>query len=207
MRMYGDIEIDVSELEGLLDQMQNALAPEEFERLMYRTLKEVATRVKADVPREVQEKYLVTTGWIKGGLGAPKLYGSGGEMTAIIPMKGRRGLLGKIFKSSQRFAGKAARGKKRQRTGRVTANILTSGPSELPEKMPESYGPGKNKPFMRKGMVWTRRTKAPYPLAAVVDVTMPQTVTVQAREGVEEDIRRHAEERLVHNFTFMFGGR
>jgi hypothetical protein len=194
--------IDTSAVDGTIDMMRDALSHEQFEALMYRTLKEVGNRAKVPVARAVQEEYAVKQAWVKGAMGNPRM-SIGDGVQCVIPINGARGSIGttdQVFKGSGGHRG--AVGQKLK----LRARILKGQSSTLPEKMSHQGG---QPPFMnaRYGVAMTRKTKARYPLAKVVGLGVPQMPLNQAKPQVQDEIIRLLESRAIHNFSHMFGGR
>lgn len=189
--------IDTSAVDGTINMMRDALSHEQFEALMYRTLKEVGNRAKVPVARAVQEEYAVKQAWVKGAMGSPRM-SIGDGVQCIIPINGARGSIGGTFKASGGHRG--AVGQKLK----LRARIVKGQSSTLPEKMSHQGG---QPPFMSGGIAFTRKTKARFPIARVVGLGVPQMPINRAKPQVQDEIIKLLEKRAIHNFSHMFGGK
>ena len=190
------IYIDVSDLDETVDKLRSALAPEAFERMMYRTLKEVGNRAKVPIARAVQDDYEVKQAWVKGAMGKPKMSVSDG-VQCVIPVDGHRGSIGGTYKAS------GGRVLKSTGKAKIRARIVKSQRSTLPEKMDHQGG---QPPFMANGVAFTRKTKERFPIARVVGLSVPQMPINRSEPEVRKEIVELLEKRLEHNFYHMFGG-
>lgn len=197
--------IDTSELDETINTMKHVLEPEQFDRFIYRTLKETGDKAKSIVPKEVQAKYEVTQTWVRESMGKPKL-SAGDGVQCVIPIDGHRGSIGGTFKAKGGKRRKIGRGKdKGKRKGKampLVANIVKGQSSELPEEMKHQGG---QPPFMNGKVAFTRKTKARYPIVSVVGLGVPQMPLNKAKPKIQEEIVKYMEGRLEHNFQFLFG--
>lgn len=197
-----DLRIDTSEVVTLAEELSKSLTGEQFDRLMYRTLKETGAKVKTETKRAVVQDYAVTQGWVASRLKKPQLSGGGGHWTCIIPMSGKRGVIGETFSASGgRSGARRLKSGKRQHL-KMRAHILRGQRSELPAKMEHQGG---NPPFMAGGVGFTRTTKHRFPIARVVGLALPQMPINKSKPKVEAAILKTMRERLEHNFQYMFG--
>lgn len=188
--------IDTSELDGTINTMRAAMTPEAFEKLMYRTLKEVGNRAKTPIARAVQEQYEVTQQWVKSAMGSPRL-SVGGGVQCVIPINGHRGSIGGRFHASG--------GRRRKGSGTklpIRAHIVKGQTSIMPDTMAHQGG---NPPFMVNGVAFTRKTEARGPIVRVVGLGVPQMPINRSKPKVEKEILNLAEKRLEHNFYMLFG--
>jgi len=192
-----NLEIDTTDAQRILDQVADALSPEQIDRLMFRTLKEVGNKTRTETGKAVAAEYAVTKGWAMARMSPPKLGGGGGGWSCVIPMKDKRGWLGDDFKLMGWHKGS------KRKIGRVRAKIYRGGASTLPDKM-RNYGG--NPPFISKGKVYTRRTNKARPLAGIVDIAMPQMPLNKSKPLVEQAIQEAMVKRLTHNLEHLFGG-
>lgn len=187
--------IDTSEVQGTVDMMRGKLSPENFQALMYRTLKEVGNRAKTPIKRAVASEYEVTQGWVSSAMGSPRM-SVGDGVQCIIPVDGTRGTIGREFSAS------GGRKGKRGYALKMRAHIVKGQTSILPEKMSHQGG---NPPFMVNSIGMTRKTKARYPLARVVGLAVPQMPINRAKPEVQQAIIELLEKRMIHNLEHMFG--
>lgn len=125
-----NLVIDASDAQRIIDQVAEALSPEQIDRLMFRTLKEVGNKTRTETGRAVSAEYAVTKGWAMARMGAPKMGGGGGSWSCVIPMRDRRGSIGGTFKLMGWHKGS------KRKIGRVRAKIrkhgltsITTGPA------------------------------------------------------------------------------
>lgn len=197
-----EIHVDMSELDGLLNDMKKRITPENFDRLMRRTLNEVGKGMKAPIRKEVQKQYAVKGDFVNRGIKSPRISGSGGGISCIIPLQGPKGNIGSTFTAA---GGKPGWVKKRYK---VRAHIVKSGRSVLP---PEMSHQGGQPPFRNtaapslNGLVFTRSGKDRLPIERVSALALPQMPLNRAKPEIEKEILERAEKRVIHNFGHMFG--
>lgn len=180
--------VDMSDVKETLEFMRSVLTQDQFERLMFRTFKEVGRKSRKLISDEVRKKYEAPAGWVKSHIQNFRLsFGGGFPVTCIIPISSPKGVIGKVFKLS---------GRKRK----VSAKIVKGGTSTLPKEMKNQGG---NPPFVAKGMAFTRRTKKRFPIVRVVALADPQMPMNRSRPGVTNALLDFTAARLEHNFTFM----
>lgn len=186
------LNVDMSDVSRLIDFLRGIMTPEKFERLIYRTFGEVGKRSKTIISRAVRQEYAAQDGWIRSQIGQYQLT-MGGEypVTCKIPLKGAKGVLGRIFQASGRGGG-------------ITAKIVRGSASRLPRVMSNQGG---NPPFMGRGAlggaVFTRRTKSRFPIVRVVGLAVPQMPLNRSAEQTQEQIINLCAQRLEHNFLYM----
>lgn len=197
-----NLRVDTSEVVNLANTLSESLTGEQMDRMMYRTLKEAARKVKTETARAVVQDYAVTQAFVRSGLKEPKMGGSGGHWSCIIPMDSKRGIIGDTFSASGGRLGKRVLKSGKRQHLKLRAHILRAQRSELPDKMEHQGG---NPPFMAGGIAFTRTTKKAYPIARVVGLGVPQMPINESRQKVEHAIVKYMTERLIHNFEHMFG--
>lgn len=183
------LEVDLSNVMSTMAEMEKLLSTSNFNKLLYRTFKEAAQKSKTLIAREVVKEYAVTQGWVKSAIGKYQLSSGGGGVNCIIPLKGNQGSIGGTFKASW------------SRGGPMTATILRGGGSTLPSVMSHQGG---NPPFMAMGVGFTRRTRKRLPIVHISGLAAPQMPMNRAAEAVEEALLDYVEERLNHNFEYLF---
>ena len=192
-----NLNIDTTQVQKIVNQVAQSLSPEQLDRLMYRTLKEVGNKTRTETGKAVAAEYAVTKGWAMGRMDAPKLGGGAGGWSCVIPMKDRRGNVGKTYRLMGWHKGS------KSKLGSVRAKIYRGAASTLPSKM-RTYGG--NPPFVAHGMAFTRKTKSAYPITTIVDIAMPQMPLNKSKPMVEAAIMDTMVKRLTHNLEHMFGG-
>lgn len=190
--------IDASDLQKKIEICRDALSPKGFERLMTRTFNEVGRRMRTPIAQETVKKYEVTQAWVKSQMGSPRIT-LGASPMVMVPLKGHKGSIGGRFKARVRKAGKV-RGKSVK--GKIVANIVKGDQSVLPDTLPNQGG---NPPFMASGVTFTRRGPARLPIVRVKGLAVPQMPLNRAASETQDRILQIAEERLEHNFQYMFG--
>lgn len=201
-RIGFDLRIDTTEVQELARRLGESLTGEQLDRLMYRTLKESARKVKTETKRVVVQDYAVTQGWVASGIKEPRMGGGGGQWSCIIPLDSKRGVIGGTFHASGgRFGKRILKSGKRQHL-KLRAQILRGQRSTLPDKMDHQGG---NPPFMAGGVAFTRTTNKRLPIARVVGLGVPQMPINKSKPKVEAAMLKYMTERLEHNFQYMFG--
>lgn len=193
------LEIDASEFFDLTESMRAKLTPENFDRLMRRTLNEVGKRSKKPIREAVMSEYAVKAGFINQGIKSARITGGGGSINCIIPLIGPKGNVGSTFKASGGHAGW------NPPKYRVTAQIVKSGASTLPSSM-SSYGG--QPPFINtasSGLAFTRAGNSRLPIEKVSALALPQMPLNRSRAETEDKLLALAEKRVIHNFSNMFG--
>lgn len=187
-------ELDISQALAAIEKLKNDLSPEMFNRVMRRTLNEVARRSHTIIDREVRKKYEVKSSWVLSKIGHHKIFDSASGVTCIIPIKGDRGSIGGTFKTLSWKRGTKAR-----------AKIVKSNTSEIPAIMPRKT-PYTGKPSFQVGsLVFTRKTDARLPIVNVKGLGVPQMPEQRARPEVEAKVSELFEKRFIHNYEQIFG--
>lgn len=191
------IYVDLSDVRERMSEMEAAMKPEQFKKLLRRTFTDAAKKVKTIVGKDVPQQYAVTAQWAKKDVGGWRAT-SGDMPGAVIPIKGQRGSIGGRFKVS------GARGRpKKGKRYKISAKILKAQKSTLPATMEHQGG---NPPFYvkSKGVVFTRKyANKARPIVRVVGLGVPQMPLNQSEEQVQEDIRKVVIKRLEHNFMVI----
>ncbi|MBR6710352.1 MAG: hypothetical protein IKI81_02360 [Selenomonadaceae bacterium] len=183
------LQVDLSSVMSTMALMEKILSKSNFNKLMYRTFKEVAQKSKTLIAREVVKEYAVTQGWVKSAVQKYHLSTGGGGVKCVIPLRGNQGSIGGTFHASW------------SRGGPMTAKILKGASSTLPSVMSHQGG---NPPFMAMGVGFTRRTRKRLPIVHISGLAAPQMPMNRAAEAVEEALLDYVEERLDHNFEYLF---
>ena len=189
--------IDASDLQQKVELCRSVLSKKGFEKLMYRTFNEVGRRAKTPIAKETVEKYQVTQAWVRSQIGSPKI-SIGGNVTLAIPLKGHKGSIGGRFHAATRKRGKVG---KKSVSGKIVAHIVKGESSVMPDVMKNQGG---NPPFMANGVAFTRRGPDRLPIVSVKGLAVPQMPLNRAASPTQDRILELAEERLEHNFQYMF---
>lgn len=191
--------IDASELTELLDNMASQLTPDNFDRLMRRSLNEVGKRSKKPIREAVQMEYEAPFGWVNKGIKNAIVSGGGGTVLCTIPLMGEKGNIGSTFGASGGASGW------HPPKYRVTARIVKGAASALPPELSHQGGqpPFRNLAF--SGITFTRAGEDRLPIVRVSGLALPQMPLNRAREETEDRILELTEKRVIHNFSHMFG--
>lgn len=191
--------IDTSELNELVDFMHDQLSEQGFDRLMRRTLNEVGKRSKKPIKDAALTEYQAPSRWITGAIKSARVVGGGSQLAAIIPLQNARGASATVFKAGgRRSKGYIPKG----RRYKVWMTDVKGRRSVMPYHMNDYGG---QPPFINGGKaIMTRAGKARGPLLHVVGVAMPQMPLNLAKKETEDRILKLCEERLIHNFDYMF---
>lgn len=191
------LEVDTSQLDSLLADMRSKVTPQNFDRLMYRTLNEVGKHSKTPIKKAVMKDYCVSASFVSSGIKSAKISGSGGSIVCKIPLIGAKGNVGSTFSATGGHRGWNPPKYK------ITAKIVKSGKSTLPSSM-ASYG---GQPPFRNGtagLVFTRAGKDRLPIEKVSALALPQMPLNRSRAEVETNLLDYAEKRAIHHFSRLF---
>ena len=200
------IDVDSREVQELLERLKSAMTPAQFNRAMYGVMDRTAKHVKVIVGKDVPKKYRVKATDARNVVRAPKITTSGTGVGAVIPLEGKRLILGRGYKAFGGAQGwpvsraKRGRSKKRKGTKKITAHIVKSGTSVLPKNLPPNYGG--NPPFINigakkiGGLVMTRETEKQRPIRVVAGVSIPQMPMNLAEPEVQKDIADYLQVRI-----------
>jgi len=195
------LTVDTSDAQKRINDLRGILTREQFEKLMYRTFREVANRSKTPIARATVQDYAVKQKWVRDHINGYSLqFGSTYPVTCTIPLSSHKGVIG-----SRKDTTFALRGAKTKKNSRVYAAIVKGHISQLPRVMKNQGG---NAPFVGgggriNGLVVTRRTKERYPVVRVVGLGVPQMPLNRSEEKVQNAIRDLLEKRLEHNFDHL----
>lgn len=195
------VTVELGDLRSTILKMRRQLTPEQFNRLMHDTLYDAGRRAKTIVKRAASKDYAVGPNWIGGHIGRPKMSGGGSETTATVPVNGVRGILGPRYKLAGRIRPTKAKGKRYK----ISARILRGKVSTLPSVLPHQGG---NAPFVATGnggvrMVFTRHDRK---MVRVPGVAVPQMITNQSEDEIQDELLDYIEKRLDHHFERMLRG-
>lgn len=182
------LTLDMSDLRTKSQAMQAAMRPEQFRKLIYRTMSEVGKRGKTIIAKEVVKQYAVSQKFAREGVKNAVIKWAGKDIDCWIPLSGRKGTIGGTFK---KFGG----GK------HISARIVKGKVSHLPTVFKDRGG---NPPFVGKGgIVYTRRTKKGLPIVRISGLGLPQMPLNLASEDVQDAFLDLAGKRLEHNFEYL----
>ena len=189
-----DLYIDAGPALAMLDEAQKLLSPEKAKTLLHDTLVDTSRKAKTIVSDCVVQDYTVPKGWAADQVGFPQVsYGTG--LSVWIPIRGARGGIGQIYPIADAGGGKRKR--------RIRANIVQGKTSVLPKTMDHQGG---NPPFVGKGMVFTRKTKARYPIVRVVGLGVPQMPLNRSQKKIEDALEAEIAKSASRHFGRLFGG-
>lgn len=192
------LEIDASEFFDLTESMRAKLTPENFDRLMYRTLNEVGKHSRPAIKKAVMSEYAVKGAFVTSAIKSAQITGGGGSISCKIPLIGPKGNVGSTFAATGGHAGW------NPPKYRVTAQIVKSGKSILPSSM-SSYGG--QPPFINTAfsdLAFTRLGKDRDPIVKVSALALPQMPLNRSKKEVEADLMTYAEKRAIHHFSRIF---
>lgn len=182
------LELDFSDVYERMIELGKAMSKTQFERLVYRTVRETGKRGgRSIIPKEVTKDYAITQAWAKKQIQSPKIQWGGSEIECRIPMKGHKGTIGGTYRIT------AARGK------RVGAKILKKGNSRLPSVFPNQGGNpgfiGPNGVLFTRKYAWQRK-----PIVRVVGMALPQMPLNRSEDKTRDAFLALMSKRLDSNF-------
>ena len=202
MRIY--LDVDVSHLARTIAALKEVHTQKEFELLMYRAFKRTGQRVRTVLKKDIPKEYRAKPTWIGQNVGNPRtqIGGTNGSLVSCtIPLSGVRGTMGKGAKFHA--AGPRGRRSKGKKAYKITAKIVKASNTTLPEKMPnKTYGG--QPPFLtasgkiKKGLVFTRKTKNRLPIIRVAAIGVPQMPMNRSENYVQGEIADTLFKRMIH---------
>lgn len=201
------LHVDITELQGKIEQMRAIHTQREFELLMMRAFRRTGGAVRRIMKEQLPKEYEAKPRWITSNVGNPRTqFGGFGGMAVScnIPIDGARGVLGRRFSASGP-RGRRAKGKRYK----ISAKIVKSGVSVLPSVM-KNYGDGEQPPFIAKGggvggMVFVRKGKKRLPIARVVGLGVPQMPMNRSEDDVQDEIMEVLKGRIEQEHRFLVG--
>ena len=200
------IYIDITDLQSKINFLHDSMSQKRFESAMYGVLRETARHMKAILKQDIPLEYVFSKGDIGKAVRSPEMGfdASGGMTSCAVPIVGARYTVG---------------GNHVPATGGwpgwnppkydVSFNIVTSGPSVLPERL-SSYGgqpawkntAARKKKGMNKA-VFTRSGKPRLPIQPVKTIAIPQAITNRSEEDISRDTLEYMGNRLDHRITAL----
>ena len=206
----GIVYVDISDLMGTINMMKNAMSEGSFNEMMRRTFMDAGRKVKTIMRQEVPKEYEVTAGWVGGQVGWPKAGGEAGQISVVVPIKGKRGSIGGRFhatggsftrKGYTRSDGRVVKAAKINKA--IKAKMVKGRASAMPATMDHQGG---QPPFMVGGVAFTRKyAKRSHPIVHVVGISVPQMPINRSEEDVQREIHKVVEQRLEHHFWQLLG--
>lgn len=204
------LDVDITQLQTTIDLLRAAHTKGEFELLMKRAFWRTGSKVRTIMKTDIPKQYYAKPTWIGKNVGKPQM-GFGGfagtTVSCSIPIDGVRGVMGSQFKAS----GPRGRRSKTMKAYKITAKVVRNQTTTLPAQMPvKPYGG--NPPFIipsgatiKKGLVFTRKTKNRLPIVRVVGIGVPQMPMNQAQDQVQDDIMVTLKNRIEHEHQYLIG--
>lgn len=225
------IHVDISRLNGLMNDMRSIFTQKEFELLMARAFMRTARNVKKILQEEIPKEYHAKKRWIGQSVKAPRVSFGGftrEPVSCTIPIEGPRGTLGRRFKASWP-PGRRVKGKKY----RITVDVVKNHRGRLPEvsprqgKQPYFISPGRKNPVTKdtakyirdskgrfakgnisgniKGIVFTRSGKARYPIVSVSARAVAQMAADKAEKPIQDRIVGELKGNMEREYNVMLG--
>lgn len=203
------LNVDISQLQGTIEQMRAIHTQKKFELLMMRAFRRTGQRVKTILKAEIPKDYEARPRWIGQTVGRPRTqFGGFGGMavSCSVPIDGERGVLGRRFHAAGP-PGRRAKGKRYK----ITSQIVKGQKSVLPETM-DNYGgqppfiarSGKSG-FSGAGVVFTRKGESRLPIVRVVGRGVPQMPIARSEDKVQDEIMETLKGRIEHEHKWMIG--
>jgi hypothetical protein len=200
MKIY--LDVDISHLARTIAALKEAHSQKEFELLMYRAFQRTGQRVRTILKTDLPHEYKAKPAWIGQNVGNARtqIGGTNGSVVSCtIPLKGARGTMG----AGQKFHAAGPRGRRGKKAYKITAQVVKTGNTVLPDKMPtKTYGG--QPPFLtaagkiKKGIVFTRKTKNRLPIIRVAAIGVPQMPMNRSADDVQDEIADTLFKRMEH---------
>ena len=208
---YGgaSIYVDISDVAEKIDMMTKTLTEQKATELLRRTFNDASKKVKTIIRTDVPKDYAVKASWAGSSVGWPKVTAGGGQVNAVVPLRGTRGSIGGTFSATggsftrKAYTTKSGKAVKAARVSKkIRAKILKGTSSAMPDTMEHQGG---QPPFMINGVAFTRKyAHKSHPIVHVVGLAVPQMPLNKSREKIENDIKNVVEKRLVHHYEQLF---
>lgn len=196
------IYVDITDLKDKILIMRNALSSDGFERLMRWTFTDVGKRSRTLIYRDIKQDYVVKQGWVYSGIQTAKItIGNGADISCVIPLQGKRGVIGDTFTAKGGRRGWKIRGRYR-----INAKIVTAGASTLPEEMSHQGGMPPFRNLSWNKVTFTRKGKKRLPIARVSGLAVPQMPLNRSKDAVATHLLEYTEQRMDHHFGRLFKG-
>lgn len=184
------VEVDRSQLDALTRQMQKSKIEDAITRGVHKT----GDATRRIVVESIDKKYRGGMAFFDSAVQDPVK----SPMQCVIPIKGSKGGIGKVFPAGGSTGNPKARGKLQKyqlKKGlKLSAAIVKGQKSILPARMTRQGG---NAPFMLGGEVVTRRTQKRTPLVHVVGLAVPQMAANRARDRIEKELGKELEKNVI----------
>lgn len=184
------VEVDRSQLDALTRQMQKSKIEDAITRGVHKT----GDATRRIVVESIDKKYRGGMPFFDSAVQDPVK----SPMQCVIPIKGSKGGIGKVFPAGGSTGNPKARGKLQKyqlKKGlKLSAAIVKGQKSILPARMTRQGG---NAPFMLGGEVVTRRTPKRTPLVHVVGLAVPQMAATRARDRIEKELGKELEKNVI----------
>lgn len=184
------VEVDKSQLDALTRQMQKSKIEDAITRGVHKT----GDATRRIVVESIDKKYRGGMAFFDSAVQDPVK----SPMQCVIPIKGSKGGIGKVFPAGGSTGNPKARGKLQKyqlKKGlKLSAAIVKGQKSILPARMTRQGG---NAPFMLGGEVVTRRTQKRTPLVHVVGLAVPQMAANRARDRIEKELGKELEKNVI----------
>ena len=184
------VEVDKSQLDALTRQMQKSKIEDAITRGAHKT----GDATRRIVVESIDKKYRGGMAFFDSAVQDPVK----SPMQCVIPIKGSKGGIGKVFPAGGSTGNPKARGKLQKyqlKKGlKLSAAIVKGQKSILPARMTRQGG---NAPFMLGGEVVTRRTQKRTPLVHVVGLAVPQMAANRARDRIEKELGKELEKNVI----------
>ena len=198
------ITVDISDLQGKINFLHDAMSQKRFENAMYGVVRETSKHVKAILRKDIPIDYYFKKSEIGQAVKSPELgFGAtGGLVSCAVPVKGPRHSVGGYFKAKGGHKGW------NPPKYRISANIVTERPGTLPESM-AGYGgqpPFRNTAARKAGMkkvAFTREGEDRLPIKRVEGIAIPQAITNRSEDQIAEDTLEYMGNRLDHRITAL----
>ena len=193
------IEVDASDLKGIIDRLHQNMTEEQFERAMFgifnRTGRHVAKILKQDLPKQYEAK----PGDIGAAVKSAQVSVGFGGVGCVIPIVAPRGKIGSQYRAS----GGAHGWRSLHRKYNVKARVLKGAQSTLPGKWHSGYPPFRNLGSKLGGLTYARSSKARGPIMKLTGIAIPQMPMNRSEADVQQDIKEYLEKQIEERFNAL----
>ena len=173
------------------------LSEQRFHSVIASEFRRLRAPVKNILGEDIPQEYEVKAATVRGAVKAARV-SVGSNVSCIIPIMKERG---KIGGSGMYGATGGAHGWNIKGKYQVKAKIVKGGRSILPGGIATMGGmpPFRNYSASKlRGMTFTRKGKARFPIAPVEGIAIPQMPLNRSKDAIEKDVKELLEKRMEH---------
>ena len=195
------LEVDTSDVQKKAYALAAMLSEQEGKAMLYAAFKRTGGHTRQIMKKDLPRDYEIGATRVGQAVQNAKVSISNLGVNCLIPIVGKRGAIGSTYRATGGAHGWASMHRKYT----ITARIVKSGRSRLPEQMNNIGGqpPFRNysAPSLNR-VAFTREGQRRLPIRSVMGIAIPQMPVNRSEEDVQQDFRLFLEERIEHEFAY-----